>query len=98
MASVNEAVAKHTVSVRIVTDTQTVGRYVPRRVRLRLGQAVRFVNRSIDAHTVTADDESFDSGYLGIGKHWTFLATKVGRFVFHCTYHPAMGGVIVVSP
>jgi plastocyanin len=84
--------------VRIVTDTQTVGRYIPPRIRVRLGQVVRFVNRSIDAHTVTANDGSFDSGYIGIGKHWTFVPTHVGRFVYHCTYHPVMGGVIIVTP
>jgi len=81
----------------IVNDAQTVGRYVPGTIHLKIGQSVTFKNVSDAAHTVTADNGAFDSGNIGQGASWTFTATKAGTFPYHCIYHPLMHGTIVVS-
>jgi plastocyanin len=81
----------------IVTDAQTVGRYVPGTLQLRVGQSVVFTNKSDAAHTVTADNGSFDSGNIAVGATWRFTATKAGTFHYHCIYHPLMHGTIIVS-
>jgi plastocyanin len=79
----------------IVNDPQTVGRYVPGTIHLRVGQSVIFKNVSDAAHTVTADNGAFDSGNIAQGVVWRFTATKAGTFPFHCIYHPFMHGTIV---
>jgi len=80
-----------------VTDSTTVGRYVPATVRLAMGQRVTFTNTSDAAHTVTADNGAFDSGNIAQGAFWTFTETKAGTFTYMCAYHPNMHGTIVVT-
>jgi plastocyanin len=81
----------------IVNDAQTVGRYVPSTIRLKVGQSVIFKNVSDATHTVTADNGTFDSGNIAQGASWRFTATKAGTFPYHCIYHPLMHGTIIVS-
>jgi plastocyanin len=81
----------------IVTDPNTVGRYVPGTLRVHVGQSVLFKNVSDAAHTVTADNGAFDSGNIAQGASWRFTATRAGTFPYHCTYHPLMHGTIIVS-
>jgi plastocyanin len=47
-------------------------------------------------HTVTANDGSFDSGSIQPGTTWRHTFTRPGTYVFHCTPHPFMRGVIIV--
>jgi len=84
-------------TARIVTDPTTVGRYVPATLHLKMGQRVTFTNTSDAAHTVTADNGTFDSGNIAQGASWTFTATRAGTFTYKCIYHPHMHGTIVVT-
>jgi plastocyanin len=81
----------------IVNDAQTVGRYVPGTLHLKVGQSVIFKNVSDAAHTVTSDNGAFDSGNIAQGASWRFTATKAGTFPYHCIYHSLMRGTIIVS-
>jgi plastocyanin len=84
--------------VRIVTDPKTAGRYTPSTITAKVGQAVTFTNVSDATHTVSASNNSFNSGDIGTGNgNWTFVPSKPGRFQYYCVYHPLMHGVLVVK-
>jgi plastocyanin len=70
--------------------------YAPAQLEVRVGTTVVWTNDAPLAHTVTADDASFDSGLIDAGKRWSYTFTRAGRFPFHCTPHPFMKGVVVV--
>jgi plastocyanin len=67
-------------------------------VTITAGDTVRFVNQDQEAHTVTADDHSFDSEGVDAGGTWTHRFTKPGRYTYFCELHPFMKGVIIVRP
>jgi plastocyanin len=72
--------------------------YDPADVTVKVGQAVNWVNQGNEAHTVTADDNSFDSGSKAHGESWQYTFAKAGQFAYHCTPHPWMKGVVKVTP
>jgi plastocyanin len=71
-------------------------KFVPAAITVRPGTAVTFINDDDDAHTVTADDQSWDSEGLNQGQKWTRTFSKTGKITYHCTVHPFMHGTIVV--
>ena len=44
-----------------------------------------------------AEDGSFESGAIESGQQRALLFSKPGTFPFHCTPHPFMKGVVVVT-
>ncbi|HEV2775306.1 MAG TPA: hypothetical protein VGV90_06925 [Solirubrobacteraceae bacterium] len=70
--------------------------YRPDRLDIVAGEAVRWTNGSVRAHTATADDGSFDSGYLGRSEGYTRRFGAAGERPYHCTLHPSMRGVVAV--
>ena len=58
---------------------------------------ITWVNGDTMAHTVTADDGSFDSGSIAPGAGWSYKFTKPGTFKYHCAPHPWMTGTVIVS-
>lgn len=74
----------------------------PKQISVPVGTTVSWVNKDSMAHTVTADDKSFDSGNLNPGDTFKFTFTKAGTFPYHCQYHGGpngvgMSGVITVT-
>ena len=61
------------------------------------GTQVTWTNKDDDPHTVTADDGSFDSKGLGQGDSYSHIFQKPGRYPYHCSAHPFMKGVVIVS-
>jgi plastocyanin len=68
----------------------------PERLEVAVGTTVMWTNRGQVAHSVTADDGSFDSGTIEAGAQRGMTFSRAGTFSFHCTPHPFMRGVIVV--
>jgi plastocyanin len=61
------------------------------------GAKVTVTNLDNQAHTVTADDGSFDA-VVKPGDSVTFTApTKPGSYTYHCTYHASMHGTLTVK-
>lgn len=61
------------------------------------GAEVIVMNMDTEAHTVTADDGSFDA-VVKAGKSVTFTAPKKpGSYSYHCTYHSNMHGTLIVK-
>src|SRR6266705_3285040 len=74
----------------------------PQELHIKPGQKVTWVNNGQTSHTVTADDNSFDSGLFGSGTQYSHAFTKPGRYSYYCTLHggpggSGMAGVIVVD-
>lgn len=60
------------------------------------GETVEWTNVSERRHTVTADDESFDSGDIFGGDRFEVTFAEVGAYPYHCTVHPGMVGEVNV--
>jgi uncharacterized membrane protein len=72
-------------------------RFQPAELTVHPGETVEFKNEDIVAHTVTADDGSFDSGLIQPGSSWKMTVQKAGTIAYHCTPHPNMKAVLIVS-
>jgi plastocyanin len=57
---------------------------------------VSWSNEDPVAHTVTADDGSFDSGALGESDTFEHTFAAIGVVAYHCNIHPNMHGTVVV--
>jgi plastocyanin len=77
-----------TADVRIVDFT-----YEPKMIFVDAGDAVRWQNDGQTAHTVSADDDSFDSGNLDPTQVFTQTFATVGLFPYYCKYHGEKGGI-----
>ena len=61
------------------------------------GATVTVMNMDSEAHTLTADDGSFDA-VVKAGTSVTFTApAKPGSYAYHCTYHSNMHGTLTVK-
>jgi plastocyanin/uncharacterized membrane protein len=64
--------------------------FQPAELKVQPGEAVEFRNNDIFAHTVTADDGSFDSGLIQPGGTWKLTVSKPETIAYHCAPHPNM--------
>jgi len=76
-------------------DPTTTWKFDPNNITVAAGTTVIFKNTGGQPHTATADDGSFDSGYLSNGKEFSTVVTKTVKF--KCEPHPWMTGTITVS-
>ena len=76
-----------------VTVETLASTYGPATLTIEAGTKVVFKNTSTFPHTATADDGSFDTGLIAVGKSKSVVLSKAGKFPFHCLYHGAAGGV-----
>ncbi len=68
--------------------------FAPGELDVLVGQRVSWRNADVSSHTVTADDDSFDSGYLSPGSTFSRTFAQTGVFAYHCTIHRFMKGVV----
>ncbi|MFP5224878.1 MAG: plastocyanin/azurin family copper-binding protein [Actinomycetota bacterium] len=78
------------------TDTATWG-FEPQDLKIEVGTTVIFRNQGATDHTATAEDGSFDSGFLRGGQSFSFTFTESTAINYFCEPHPWMTGTIVVS-
>jgi plastocyanin len=70
--------------------------FVPARTEVSAGTTVEWTNNDPLAHSVTADDGSWDSGLVQPGHTWRRTFAQPGTYGYHCTPHPFMKGTVVV--
>jgi plastocyanin len=70
--------------------------FAPDDLEVRAGDSVTWTNNGELPHTVTARDESFDSGFLMAGQAWTKQFDQVGVVEYVCIIHPEMVGTVRV--
>ena len=68
--------------------------FSPSPVDVLPGETVEWLNVSERRHTVTADDDSFDSGDFFGGDRFEVTFAEVGAYPYHCTVHPGMVGEV----
>jgi plastocyanin len=84
--------------VKIVPDSNTVGKFDPSTVSVSTGQSIEWdFTDSSSPHTVTADDGSFESCTQNAGFKFVVTFTKAGDVKYHCTLHAQMTGDVKVS-
>ncbi len=62
-----------------------------------VGTTVEWINNDSFAHSVVAEDGSFQSEDLAPGDHFTFTFSTPGSFAYLCGIHPSMRATIVVA-
>lgn len=72
--------------------------FAPPKLTVPAGTVVRFVNDDGEAHTITAENRSFDSTGIDGGDAWAYRFAKPGTFDYFCALHPYMKGAVVVVP
>lgn len=71
--------------------------FAPSTLTIKAGDTVRFVQDDEAPHTVTAADQSFDSGNLDRHATWSHTFDVAGTYAYICSYHTFMKGTIVVK-
>ncbi|HSH61218.1 MAG TPA: cupredoxin domain-containing protein [Acidimicrobiales bacterium] len=71
--------------------------FEPANLKVAPGAKVTVKNEDAAAHTLTADDRSFDTGNIEGKGQKEITATKVGQVAYKCDIHPYMTGVVQVS-
>lgn len=69
-------------------------RFSPNPIVVKAGAAVTVTNDDGTVHTLTADDQSFDTGDLDGGAAGTIIVKSPGRYAYHCEIHSYMTGTI----
>jgi plastocyanin len=81
--------AKHSIEIKTMA--------FPASTPVAKGDTVEWIDKMSMAHTVTADDGSFDSGELDPGKSFSHTFDATGTVPYHCDIHPRMKGSVVVA-
>jgi len=71
--------------------------FVPLRLTVKLGEAVRWTNQDNVQHNVVFDDGGLSSPLLSQGQSWAHTFTQEGTYSYDCGPHPFMKGTIVVE-
>jgi plastocyanin len=64
---------------------------------VKAGTTVTWTNNDNTTHTVTADNDSFNSGDIKAGYSFTKTFNAQGTFAYHCTYHSTMKATVIVN-
>jgi plastocyanin len=71
--------------------------FSPAPLNASAGATITWTNNDNVAHTVTADDNSFDSGSIAPGGKYTRTFATAGTYPYHCTFHAAMSASVIVK-
>jgi plastocyanin len=69
----------------------------PATLSVAVGSTVTWTNADSAAHTVTADDGSFDSKSIAAGSTFSQTFDTAGTFAYHCSIHPNMTASVDVK-
>ena len=75
--------------------------YIPHTMRVLVDQKIVWENQDVAFHSVTSgvygsEPRLFDSGHMDPGDEFGYAFEEPGRYVYHCTLHPWMDGVVEV--
>jgi plastocyanin len=69
----------------------------PSTITVSAGTTVTWTNKDGVAHTVTSDDNLFNSGSISSGGIYTYTFSTIGTFQYHCSIHPSMIAKVIVN-
>lgn len=70
--------------------------FIPTTIVITAGSTIKFVNKDVNKHTVTADNNSFDSGTLSNGSTYS-RSFNAGIYSYHCTIFPQLKGTVIAN-
>jgi len=71
--------------------------FSPGTITVPVNTTITWKNNDNTAHTVTADDNSFDSGNIGAGSSFSRTFSVAGTYNYHCTLHANETATVVVT-
>jgi plastocyanin len=71
--------------------------FAPADLTVGVGSTVTWKNEDGATHTVTGDDDGFDSADLPGGAEFSQTFDEAGTFTYHCEIHPSMTGTVRVE-
>lgn len=71
--------------------------FSPQSIDVTSGTTVTWTNQDSVTHTVTSDNNTFNSGQLAPGASFSFTFPNSGIFSYHCSIHPNMTGEVMVN-
>ncbi len=66
-------------------------------ITIKAGDTVVWTNYDGALHTVTATDDTFNSGKMDKESVWSMAFDTPGTYTYYCTYHPNMKATVVVE-
>lgn len=69
----------------------------PSSITVKAGTTIKWTNKDGIAHTVTSDNNVFNSGSIGSGGTYTYTFSTAGTFQYHCSIHPSMTAKVIVT-
>lgn len=93
------AANQQTTTVPAAKNTVTISNFSfsPSKLTVKIGDTVTWLNQDSTGHSVTANDNKFDTGIIEPGKSGTITFSEAGTFDYHCKVHPSMLGSVVVE-
>ena len=81
------------------THTVTIEgmRFQPESITVARGDTIIWVNKDLVPHTATSEAGGFDSKDIQADKSWRYTLREKGDFVYICTFHPTMKGMLRVE-
>ena len=83
--------------------SQTGDVYDPATIQVVTGTVVTWTNQDTTPHSVvisyaiTPSSDLWTSGALASGQSVSYTFTSPGRYVYHCSFHVGMVGVVIVT-
>jgi plastocyanin len=71
--------------------------FSPADVEIAAGETVTWVHEGRISHSVTAGDDTFDSGTMAAGDVFEFTFDEPGEYPYVCIFHGNMRGTVTVS-
>ena len=71
--------------------------YQPNPLSVRKGTTITWTNNDPTIHTISAEDNSFDSGTFKQDATFRITTTKAGSYPYFCRTHPFMRGTLTVT-
>jgi len=71
--------------------------FAPSTLTVSVGTTVTWTNKDPATHTVTSNDNLFNSGNLATNATFQFTFNQKGTFGYHCSIHPYMTAEIIVE-
>ena len=78
--------------------------FSPNQLTISLDTPLTWENRTLEAHSIVADDCrarsgcSFDSGIIRPDHQFILSQLAPGRYPYHCGLHPFMRGLLTIHP
>ncbi|MEQ9618657.1 MAG: plastocyanin/azurin family copper-binding protein [Deltaproteobacteria bacterium] len=95
-ASLNPVEAGDSTSKEHVVEIRNL-EFTPKELSVAPGDTITWVNYDFVPHTVTADDESWDSGLIKAEGQWQTVVKADMHEAYFCSFHPSMTAALRIK-